>query len=141
MKVLAIDPGLKRVGRAACDEFGWTTRRLPALIYKNQKNLVGLLVDEVAREGYQSLLIGHPLNMDGSVGEAARRSEKLCEALKDELRRRSLEVEILLWDERLSSFEAKTRLRQRGVSLRKGREALDSMAAEVLLQDYLGSIP
>ncbi|MDX1387075.1 MAG: Holliday junction resolvase RuvX, partial [bacterium] len=116
-----------------------TTRRLPALVYKNQKHLVGILVDQVEHEAYGIMLIGHPLNMDGSAGTAARRSEKLCESLEAVLKRRGIPAQVLLWDERLTSFEAQTRLRQRGVSLRKGRDALDSLAAEVLLEDYLGS--
>jgi len=137
MKFLAVDPGTQRVGMAACDDLEITTRLLPVLPFKDTPTLVRSLGNLIEKEEYGGVVLGLPLNMDGSQGKAFRRSHSLAEALKRELRRRDLSCEIFLWDERLTTFEAETRLREKGIPKAKAKEFLDSLAAEVLLEDYL----
>jgi len=139
MKILAVDPGTKRVGLSACDELEITTRLLPVLSVKKQSVLCKSILALVHEEGFGVILLGLPLNMDGSQGEAAKRSQKLADALEREIKKEKLECEVILWDERLTSYEAETRLRERGVPKGKAKEYLDSLAAEVLLEDFLRS--
>lgn len=139
MKILAVDPGTKRVGLSACDELELTTRLLPVLSVKKSSALVQKILELVREEAFGAILLGLPLNMDGTQGEGAKRSQKLADSLKREFKKEKLECEVILWDERLTSFEAETRLRERGVPKGKAKEYLDSLAAEVLLEDFLRS--
>lgn len=139
MKILAIDPGAKRIGLAACDELGLTTRLIPVM------QVSGLLqgAERVARlakdEGFPKILVGLPLNMDGFEGESAKRSRSFAALLQKRFPPAEA-PEIILWDERLTSFEAEMRLREKGIPKAKGRDFLDSVAALVLLEDYLSQL-
>ena len=140
MKILAIDPGAKRVGLAACDELGLTTRLLPVLQTSSTSETIRQLKDIIANEGFLKILIGLPINMDGSEGPAAKRSRDLALALERALKDEKFAGEILLHDERLTSYEAEQRLREKGIAKAKAKDFLDSIAAEVLLEDYLRSL-
>jgi RNAse H-fold protein YqgF len=140
MKILAIDPGSKRIGLAASDELQLTTRLLPVLTVSG-KQVLPALIELIAREGFQKILVGLPLNMDGSEGPAAKQAKRLASDLEAQLRARELPAQIELWDERLTSFAADERIRERGIPKAKAKGFLDSLAAEVLLEDYLRSKP
>lgn len=141
MKILAIDPGGKRVGLAASDALHLTTRLLPVLQVKKLKASVPQLVSLIGQEEFAKVVVGLPLNMDGSEGAAAKGARELADTLKAALKKKKLSCEVELWDERLTTFEAEQRARQQGVAKAKAKAFLDSVAAEVLLEDYLASHP
>lgn len=141
MKILAIDPGGKRVGLAASDALHLTTRLLPVLQVKKLNSSVPELVKLIEAEEFRKVIVGLPLNMDGSEGAAAKGAKALAKALEAALKKKELSCEVELWDERLTSFEAEQRTRQQGVAKAKAKAFLDSVAAEVLLEDYLASHP
>ena len=141
MKILAIDPGTKRIGLAASDALHLTTRLLPVLEIAGLGESIKELAKLVAVEEFQKVVVGLPLNMDGSEGEAARAAKALAERLRKEFAAKQIACEVELWDERLTSFEAEQRTRQQGVAKAKAKAFLDSVAAEVLLEDYLASHP
>ncbi|MCC6272821.1 MAG: Holliday junction resolvase RuvX [Deltaproteobacteria bacterium] len=141
MKILAIDPGKKRIGLAASDALHLTTRLLPVLEVSGLGESLRELAKLIAAEEFQKVVIGLPLNMDGSEGEAARAAKAMAERLRGELAAKGIACEVELWDERLTSFEAEQRTRQQGVAKAKAKAFLDSVAAEVLLEDYLASHP
>jgi len=87
-------------------------------------------VEEKARQGVEVVVVGLPLNRKGEEGEQARRTREYARAVEE------LEgVEVVLWDERLSTVEAERKLKEAGRSL-KGRK-VDAEAAAVILQSYL----
>lgn len=141
MKILAIDPGTRRTGLAACDELQLTTRLLPGLSCSQPHLLVQALTQLIAEENFALALMGVPYNMDGSLGPAAKRSQQLSQQLETALKKQKLNCKIKLWDERLTTFEAETRLREKGVAKIKAKDKLDSLAAQVLLEDYLRNTP
>lgn len=141
MKILAIDPGKKRIGLAASDALHLTTRLLPVLEVSGLGESLRELAKLIAAEEFQKVVIGLPLNMDGSEGEPARAAKAMAERLRQELAAKQIACEVELWDERLTSFEAEQRTRQQGVAKAKAKAFLDSVAAEVLLEDYLASHP
>ena len=141
MKILAIDPGTKRIGLAASDALHLTTRLLPVLQVSGLGRSVQELARLIAEEEFQKVVVGLPLNMDGSEGKAAVGARDLMERLKKELKGKKISCEVEVWDERLTSFEAEQRVRQQGVAKAKAKAFLDSLAAEVLLEDYLASHP
>ncbi len=137
MKVLAIDPGKKRVGLAACDELEITTRLLPQLQVNSWGELLKQLVGMIREQGFQEVVVGLPLDMSGEAGKAAESARRLAHALEKQLASGGDTCPVVLWDERLTTFEAEQRLRDSGVARKKARHKLDSLAAQVLLEDYL----
>lgn len=141
MKILAIDPGGKRIGLAATDALHLTTRLLPVLQVKNLGASLPELVSLIIKEEFEKVVVGLPLNMDGSEGAAAKAAKALAQKLGEALKKKKVDCLVELWDERLTSFEAEQRTRQQGVAKAKAKAFLDSVAAEVLLEDYLASHP
>jgi putative Holliday junction resolvase len=137
VRLLAIDYGLKATGLAITDELRLTTRPL-ATIRRSRQRPVDL-PREILRyvEEYEVglLLVGLPLNMDGTRGEAARRVERFIDELQPLLR-----IPIQLVDERLTSRAADERLRNGGASDRQRRERSDEYAALIILEDYLAAV-
>jgi putative Holliday junction resolvase len=141
MKILAVDPGVKRMGLAACDALQLTTRRLPVLHLTKSASWVQDLARLILEEEFAMVLWGLPLNMDGSDGPAAARSREHAAQLQRELQNRAWAGELKLWDERLTSYAAEQKLREQGIAKAKGKEFLDSLAAQILLEDFLKTCP
>jgi len=130
--VLALDLGKKRVGVALSDELLISIRRLPPIARSNWKKLLADVAALIQRFDAQTVVIGLPLNLDGSQGPAASAAEEI--ARKFSL---SLTVPVFLQDERLSSVEANERLRREGLDTEEIKRAIDSEAAVVVLRDFL----
>ena len=131
-RLLALDLGTKRVGAAVCDELRLTTRPLPPLARTNWKKLlveVAALVEEFAAVG---LVLGLPLNLDGTAGAAAEEARRL--ARNFEL---SLKIPVYLQDERLTSRDAEETLGINARSNAARRSQIDSLAAAIILRDFL----
>ena len=129
MKVLAVDLGGKRTGFAISDPEGRLALALPTL-----EDAAPADVARVAEEqGAGSILVGLPLNMDGTAGPAPRRSLDFVEELRLLVR-----VPVIPWDERLSTAEGDARLREAGLRRKDRRKRADAAAALVILESYLG---
>jgi putative Holliday junction resolvase len=135
-RVLAIDWGTKRVGLAVSDPLGYTAQGLPTMSRRNKQQDLNYL-KSLARKHHVSLvLVGNPLQMDGSEGTQAEKARLFAKELE-----KHLSVEVRLWDERLTSMEAQRVLQDAGVTLEKRGLAVDRMAAVLLLQNFLDSQP
>jgi putative Holliday junction resolvase len=136
LRVLAIDYGSNAVGLAICDELQLTTRPLATIRRKGGRRVD--LPQEIRRyvEQYEiaTLVIGMPLNMDGSRGEAARRVERFIATLRP-----LISIPIETSDERLTSREADSRLRAAGLGERERRAKSDEYAAVIILEDFLAA--
>ena len=88
-----------------------------------------------AREqGVQQLVVGHPRNMDGSRGESARRAETFAASLE-----KAAALPVVLWDERMTTVSAIGYLNQTDTRGKKRKAVVDTVAATIILQDYLDS--
>jgi putative pre-16S rRNA nuclease len=133
---LCIDPGERRIGVAMSD----ASRLLASPVTVLDRGRAGLppildaLSDLARREEATLLVIGLPLNADGSEGPQARRAREFARVAS-----RVIGLPIELWDERLSTREAEEIARAQGKNLRRMRERgqLDALAAAAILQDYL----
>ena len=134
-RILALDPGTKRVGVAVCDELRITTRPLERITRESWKKLLTAVKNIVAELDAVALVIGLPLESDGT--ESPMSAEARDMARKFEL---SLSIPVFLQDERVTSYEAKSRLWGRGVDPRDAREMVDSEAASIILSDFLSRI-
>jgi putative Holliday junction resolvase len=132
--VLAIDLGEKRVGVAISDALSISITRLAALRRTSWKQMLRSVDELVRRFDAQTVVIGFPLRLNGSTGDAA--TGVRATAMKFA---RSLSVPVYLQDERLSSVEAEQNLRADGYSADRIPSLVDSEAAAVILRDFLVS--
>lgn len=133
MIFLAIDPGRRRLGLALSDELGWVHPLKTLERHGNRRDLEAI-ARLVRQHGVQAVVVGLPLNMDGSEGEAAQSARRLAAELE-----KALALEVYLQDERLSSFEAEDRLKAAGLRPGRRRSVVDQMAAVVILEDFLAA--
>jgi putative Holliday junction resolvase len=142
MRTLAIDLGARRVGLALSDEGGRFATPLDVLQVSSADQALDPIADLIRKESVARLVVGLPLNMDDSLGPAARGTVKWA----DELTRRT-GLPVIFVDERLSSFAAEQSLveRKRGgerITRKKKKERLDALAAASFLQAFLdGKLP
>ncbi len=134
-RIIAIDPGTKRCGVAICDELRVTTRSLPVIDRSSWKKLLIAVKEIVSRYDAKALVMGLPLESDGSESEMSGEAREM--ARKFAL---SLTIPVVLQDERVTSYEAKARLWERGLSLKESRRLVDSEAAAIILSDFLDRV-
>jgi putative Holliday junction resolvase len=137
MRTLAIDYGLRRVGLALSDEGGRFATPYEVLTISSPEQAATEVLQVVEKEGVERLVVGLPLNMDDSIGPAARSAAEWGEALGG---RAGLPVVFV--DERLSSFAAEQAIvdRKRGgekITRKRKKEQLDALAAAGFLQAFL----
>jgi putative Holliday junction resolvase len=134
MRVMAIDYGTKSIGIAISDELQLTIRPLTTIRRERKKyrEVIDLFCSLVNENEIDTLVVGLPLNMDGTRGEASARTERFIADLKNRL-----SIPIITIDERLTSYEADQILREMGVDERERRLRSDEYAAMIILQDYL----
>lgn len=135
MRLLGIDFGLKRVGLALTDEGGRMAFPRPALERTSNDALVAEIGRMAAEEKIEAVVLGLPIAMDGQETDLSRQVRNLARRITSKT---GLPVHLV--DERLTSAEAQARLREVGVSSRKMKGKLDSGAAVLILEAYLGRL-
>ena len=134
MRVLAVDPGEKRIGLAISDPLGVLARPL-AIIQHTARATDAQAIVQIAEENSCSMIIvGQALDSEGHIGYRARKSGRLA----DELRKYT-KINIVLWDESGTTRAAIQQRIDSGVSKKNRKIALDDLAAAILLEDYLNS--
>jgi putative Holliday junction resolvase len=137
MRVMAIDYGAKAIGVAISDELQLTVR--PLITIRREKRKYAQIIEQIGalitEHEIGTLVVGLPLNMDGTRGPAVARVESFIEDLRG-----SLSVPIVTVDERLTSYEADRMMREMGMNERERRARSDEYAATIILQDYLDGL-
>lgn len=132
MRILAVDPGSKRVGIALSDPTGTIAQALTTVPADPQATLAARLAGLAREHGAGGIVVGLPRRLDGSYGPEA----KAARLLAGDLRRTSgLPVELV--DERLTSVAAERSLIEAGTRRAKRRQTVDRVAAALLLQSHL----
>lgn len=134
MRLLGIDPGLRRVGVALSDEDARIAMPLTTLERVSDAALTDALAALVAEHVVGTVVVGLPLRLDGSESESSRKARKLAAALEPRVT-----AEVVLWDERLSTAQAERALREGGVRGRDKKAVVDQVAATLILQSFLDS--
>jgi len=131
-RLLGLDLGAKRVGVAISDELQLTVQPLSPLKRTNWKTLLGHISDLRHNFDAQAVVIGLPLKLDGTEGDAAREARRIARNLS-----LSLHVPVCLQDERLTSHAAAEALREAGLKDTELTARLDSEAATLILRDFI----
>jgi putative Holliday junction resolvase len=132
MRVMGLDVGDKTIGIAISDELGLTAQGYPTVIRRSWRSDLDALKVLAAEGRVELVIVGHPLNMDGTEGPRAKITREFLERSE-----RELGIPHRLWDERLSSAEAERVLLSADVSRSKRKEVIDMLAAQVILQSWL----
>ena len=132
---MGLDYGDRRIGVAMSDLFGWTAQGLEVIDQKVVKDPVGRIAELIKQYEVETIVVGLPKNMNGTIGP----SGEYCMAFAEQIKQ-TLSLPVKLWDERLTTVSAERALLEADVSRRKRKLVIDKMAAAILLQSYLDSI-
>ncbi len=138
MRIMGLDYGSKTVGVAICDPLGITAQGIETIERKAENKLRQTLarIDELVKEyEVEKIVLGFPKNMNNTIGE---RGEKTLE-FKEMLERRT-GLEVVMWDERLTTVEAERTLIESNVRRENRKQYIDKIAAVFILQGYLYSL-
>jgi putative holliday junction resolvase len=131
-RILAIDYGTRRIGLAVSDLLGITAQGIETLRRKNKRADFAHLRRVIHEQNVQEIVLGLPLKMSGEHGPQAEQAARFGEELRQEF-----DLPVHLWDERLTSAEANRVLREAELSTQKRIQAVDRMAAVLILQSFL----
>jgi putative Holliday junction resolvase len=131
-RVLGLDVGSRRIGVAVSDPLGITAQGLDTLHRQNKRTDLAALERVIREYRVKEIVVGLPLRMSGAEGT---QSDKMM-VFAEELRKR-FRLPVHLWDERLSSAEANRLLRETNLSIEKRGQAVDRMAAVLILQGWM----
>lgn len=134
MSIVALDVGDKTIGVAATDDLGLTAQGIGTVWRKGDKHDFPALFKMVEERTVERWIVGWPLNMDGTEGPRALRTRRFAQRLQGHS-----PAPVRLWDERLSTFEANSILREGGLRADKRKAVIDMLAAQVILQSYLAA--
>lgn len=133
MKILAVDYGEARTGLASCDpDEILVTPIMPQIEEKSLNKAVAKVCEKALEIGAGRILLGLPLNMDGTEGPRAKKSRKIQAMLEA-----GSGLPVVLWDERRTTVSAAAILADNAAFGKKRKERLDSVSAAVLLESYL----
>jgi putative Holliday junction resolvase len=131
-RIIALDPGTKRVGVAVSDELQLLARPLANIPRQSWKKLLTKISALIAEYDAVALVLGLPYNFDGSESEMSAEARKLHRNFS-----LSLEIPVFLQDERATSYEARGKLWKEGADFKELRDRVDSEAAAIILGDFL----
>ena len=130
--ILGIDLGKKRTGIAVSD----INQKIasPLKVIENMKfnEILNILEKIVTERNICAIIVGDPINMDGSIGPKSQSSRSFIKNLSEEL-----DIPILLWDERLTTVSAERSLIEADISRKKRQKVIDKIAASIILQNFL----
>jgi putative Holliday junction resolvase len=134
-RILAVDWGERRIGLALSDETQTLAQPLATLTRRAGKRFpMARLLEQITRNHVVGIIVGLPLNESGGEGDAAHAARALADDIK---RRVSGDLEVSMWDERMTTARVLAAVREMGGKTRGRKEDVDAMAAALLLQHYL----
>jgi putative Holliday junction resolvase len=133
-RILAVDPGTRRVGLAMTDPLQLIASPLRSIEFASEGKLVKDLLVLIRAREVERVVVGLPIREDGTEGEGCLRARSLAGRLRE------AGVQVTLWDERYSSREAESSLREMGLNRKQSIGRIDQIAAAIILEDYLRSV-
>jgi putative Holliday junction resolvase len=134
VKILAVDLGRVRTGVAVSDLTGLIASPIGTITERDTEKLADMIAGMAKEHSVSEVVVGHPRNMDGTRGESARIAEDFAELLA-----KKTGLPVKLWDERLTTMSAIGILNETNVRGKRRKEVVDTVAATLILQDYLNS--
>ena len=133
-RVLGIDAGTVRTGIAVSDETGFLARAVCTVKAKGRRELVSKIVEQANEYSVRLIVMGNPINMNGTVGERSEKVKRLAEALSAETGK-----PVHLFDERCTTMAAHQILNMTDTRGQKRKDVVDTLSAQIILQNYMDS--
>lgn len=130
--ILCLDLGKKRIGLAISDINQKIASPYDVIKEKKFSEILIILKNLIKKFDIGSIIIGDPINMDGSLGPKSQSSRSFISNIS-----KDIDIPILLWDERLSTVAAEKSLIEADISRKKRGEVIDKIAANIILQSFL----
>ena len=132
MKIMAVDYGDTRTGLAVCDRTEFLASPVGVIEERNFYFTIQKVAHAVKEYDVQMVVVGYPVNMNGTVGPRAEKCAQFAELLKTKV-----DVPVELWDERAMTLEAQNYLSETGTYGKKRKEVIDEVAATIILESYM----
>ncbi len=132
--ILGVDFGDSRTGYATSDALGLTAQTLEVYSEKNMLKVAEHTAELAKNLNAETIVLGFPKNMNGSVGDRGKKSKKLASILREKTG-----IPVILWDERLTTVSAHNLMNETNVRGEKRKATVDKIAAAFILQSYLDS--
>lgn len=130
---MAVDYGEKRTGIAACDALRIAAIPVSVIETADRETLLERIVDAIDARGARTMIIGLPLHMAGHESARVKTIRELCVEIKN----RVPGLEIIEWDERLTTKEATILLAEAGVKGKRRKQRIDAVAATLILRSWM----
>ena len=135
MRRLAVVYGERRTGFAVSDKMGMTAQGLDTIEVKVETEIPDLVVQKVKDTGAETIIIGLPLNMDGTESEKSRKVREFGAILA-----KKTSLPIVFWDERMTSMQAQRVMKELNKKTHGNKPLIDKISATLILQEYLKTI-
>lgn len=135
-RILCLDIGRRRIGVAVSDPLRLSAQPLDAVVYKKIHDARDALARVVESYAPVEVVVGLPLELHGGEGPSVRTMRRILEKLRPALN----DIPVVEWDERMTTVAAERMLISGGVRRARRKEIIDSTAASLILQGYLGSL-
>ena len=135
MRILAVDYGERRIGVAVSDELEITAQGLKTIEVKNESEILSRIALIAKDKRAERVVVGLPLNMDGTESEKSKKVREFGEMLAEET-----SLQVVFWDERMTSMQAKRVMREMNKKTYKNKPVVDRISATLILQNYLKTL-
>lgn len=132
MTVVALDVGDRTLGVAVTDDLGITAQGVGTVLRSGDRHDFPALARMLEGREVERFVVGWPINMDGTEGPRALKTRRFAQRLKT-----ATDRPVLLWDERLTTFEAEEALKEGGVRRERRKAVVDMLAAQFILRSWL----
>ena len=136
VRIIGLDYGEKRIGVAVSDEMGMIAQPVAVVVRQNRKRDLESIAALVEKYSPEKIVVGYPVRLDGSEGIQCQKVNRFAAILASRL-----QLPIIRWDETFSTKEAEEILMRSYMKREKRKEVVDKLAASIILQDYLKSLP
>jgi len=144
MRMLGLDVGDRTIGVAVSDPTGLIASPVETIKRESNKQSIARIVELIVDTTSEKLVVGMPKNMNGTIGPQGEKTvayvKQLEKKLKYSERLKGKEIEIIMWDERLTTKAAERTLIESEMRREKRKEVIDQLAAVYILQGYLDHI-
>ena len=135
-RILSVDFGDTRTGLAVSDELRFLASGIGYISPGGIEKTAVAVAEEAKKQGVSAVVVGHPLNMNGTAGPRAERAAEFAELLRGHLEG----VEVVLFDERMTTMAAARYLNETNLRGKKRKGVIDTLSAQIILQNFLDSL-
>ncbi len=138
--ILGVDFGDKRTGLATCDPSRLIATAIGVISPGGIEKTADAVADEATKRGVSAIVVGLPVNMDGSEGGRAARYRKFARLLEERLVENGQNIPVCLFDERMTTMTAARFLNETNTRGQKRKDVIDALSAQIILQNFIDKL-